>query len=142
MKIFKLLSNEFSKRFNFIINESNLFRSKNIFESFRYCYYVNKLSGYMFFSIKKTSESYKFSSTKFDFFVFVSSLVLSLWSFYETLEISSVYFSKSVVLKLGFLLSAKLAALHSLILIFCNFINRKHLFKIIENFDWMDQKVE
>lgn len=116
-------------------------KSNNIFDSFKFCYHVNKLSGYLFFSIRKDEPGKFYSSTLCDVMFFIASFIFTFYPFILVWRLPLILSSRSVILGIGTYLNLKTTILHPLILISMNFFNRHDMFEVLQNLNWMDEKV-
>lgn len=119
-----------------------IFQSKNIFESSKFLYTFNKLTGNLFFTISEDVPGiFEFKSSKFDLILFFSSLLFTFWSLNEAAQTRSWFKSRSVIIEFGFLLNLNLLVVKPILLIFHNFYNRRGVFQILKNISWIDKKV-
>lgn len=115
--------------------------SIHIFDSFKFCYRVNKLSGYLFFSIRKDSGRFYSTTTPWDVILFITSLTIKSYSLAIIFKLPLIISSRSIMIQIGIFMYLKAVVFHPMILILMNFYNRHEMFKIIKNLEWIDEKV-
>lgn len=119
------------------------FKSNNIFDSFKFYYYLNKLSGYLFFTIKKDKHgSYSSSTTMLDISALAISLAFCLFVCAEMIGVPFKPSSRSVILDLGIFILTKLVAFDCVVIVLFNFLHRHKTFQILKNCHWIDGKVK
>lgn len=116
--------------------------SSSVFESFRPLYYSNKISGYLFFTIKRTRfGGYVSTTTALDLMVFTVSLSLASYVFLQILGSPQNFSGRSIIIELALYIVIRILVLHPIIVILMNFYQRHKTFHLIEVFHDIDKKV-
>lgn len=119
-----------------------LLASKNIFESIRFFYNLNKLSGYLFFTFSKDgSGQFSSKTTAIDYFSFAASTTFSIYGIYSFVGGSLIANQDAIIIFIGLFILSRLMIIQPLFFILSNFHNRKKMFKILYNFHWIDEQV-
>lgn len=118
------------------------FKSNSVFDSFKISYYLNKLSGYWFFTIKKDKAgNYTSTTSVMDFVLLFLSLTLCISSCLSVIRTPFKLSSRSIILDIGVFISSKIVVLCPIIIVLLNFYHRHECFQIIRNYHWIDKKV-
>jgi hypothetical protein len=128
------------------INESNvamkLFNPTNVFEASKFYFLINKLIGFLFFTVVKVpSGGFACKTSKLDMTVFVSSLVFFTWAFADSFFLEPLVISPSVIVTIGIWINLKLTMSQSIVFVLLNFHHRKRFYQVFKNFWWIDRKV-
>lgn len=116
--------------------------SQNIFESFRFCYFLNKFSGNLFFTIEKDSRGNFYSSTSaWDFFIFFCSASFAFYNFLKVSESSQIISNSSVIVELAVRFNDKIVYFKFFLTILWSFVFRHNIYEILANLNWIDLKV-
>ena len=130
------------KSFNFHWKVMKFFKSKSIFDTFKFSYYCNKLTGVLFFTLKQSKHGHFHIKTTFlDFLIFLFNLIFTSNELRKAFMIR-VETNKSVVIEITDKLDCIMSVLRSVLVIFSNFIHKKVLWKIICNFNFIDLQVK
>lgn len=119
-----------------------LLKSKNVFESCRFLYYLNKFCGYLFFTISKDRFGrYSVETTAKDYFIFIVSTAFSSYAIYKFIDNPVIGNSDAIVVFIGLFLISKMMIVHPVFNVLYNFHNREKIFQILCNFHWIDKQV-
>lgn len=119
-----------------------LLRSNNIFESFRFCLFCNKLNGYLFFTVIEDSEKFSCKTTILDITIFLTSLLFTSVASITVLQAPLVLSSRSIIVEIADFLFSKFLVLHPVITILLNFHFRHQWFQILHTIHKVDKKVK
>lgn len=123
-------------------SELRFLSSNNVFESSKFCFKINQLSGFLFLTIRKDrSGVYYSTTTALDLIWLLVSLASASWLFFIVLQTPLEITSRSTILDIGIYLNSKLSALQPILFMLLNFLNRKEFFGIVESFHWIDIRV-
>lgn len=108
--------------------------------SYKFGYYVTKLSGYIFFTVKYSSNIVKFQRRFYDYLIFLASFIFSFLVTTSskqnfTLELSST------ILNIGMRKLLQFSAFFLMVTKFVNFVGARKAFQIIDIFHQFDKKV-
>lgn len=118
-------------------------KSNSVFDSFKVSYYLNKFSGYWFFTIKRDMQgNYTSATTVVDLIILLLSVALSTSSFLTVIRMPLKLSSRSVILDIGVYILSKIVVLSPIFIILLNFYHRHECFRIIKTYHTIDQKVE
>ena len=133
----------YDTHFNSIVQVKMKFLSSSgLFESMSFSYKLNKLGGYICYSVHQDRFGDVVSTTTIlDFIIFSINLLFSCLAFLSQSSLPMTSTSGSLILDIGILLISKLLILHPILLILMNFINRHDCFKLIKNLNWIDAQV-
>lgn len=116
--------------------------SRNIFDSLEFHYRINKICGYLFFSIRKDeSEKFRVETTFYDVIVFITSFCITCYALALILVVPFNTTSRSIIIEISTFLYLKTVVLHPVFSIINNFYHRYGMFNIIQNLQWIDIKV-
>lgn len=116
---------------------------RNIFESFRFCYFLNKLSGNLFVTIKQDKfGNFHPSTSPWDFVIFFCSFSFAFYNVKKVSDSSLKIMSSSVIIELAVHFNDKITYFKFLLAIILNFATRYTTFKILSNLNWIDFKVK
>lgn len=119
-----------------------LLTAKNVFESFKFLYNLNKLCGYLFFTISKDRlGKYSSKTTAKDFLLFAASIAFSIYGIYRFIGSPVIGQADAIIIYIGLFLISKLMIIQPLFNVLHNFIKRKKMFQILYNFNFIDEKV-
>lgn len=119
-----------------------LFKAGNIFEAFKFPYFVLKSCGCIFFTWKvKGNGNYVPFSTYRDYSLLALSFLFKLWSLLIILVHPLKLSSSSTIIDLGIYLAVKISAFQPLFVLIANSYNRHSIAQIIMNIDWIDRKL-
>lgn len=116
-------------------------KSNSIFDSFKFIYHLNKLSGFLFFTTRTGSEGFYSVTTAWDIAIFLISLSAASCAIKEAFKAPFLVNSRSIILDIGSYVNGKTSILHPAILIIINFYHRHDIFQILHNLHWIDAKV-
>lgn len=116
-------------------------KSNSIFDSCKFIYRLNKLSGFLFFTIRNGSEGFYSVTTAWDVAIFLISLSAASCAIKDASKAPFTVNSRSIILDIGSYVNQKTSILHPVILIIMNFYYRHDIFKILHNLHWIDRKV-
>jgi hypothetical protein len=120
-----------------------LFNPTNVFEASRLYFLINKLNGFLFFTVvKDPSGGFACKTSKLDMALFVSSLAFFTWAFADVLSMEELFRPRSVVITIGIWMNLKIIMTQSIVLVLLNFHHRKIFYRIFKNLWWIDEKVE
>lgn len=119
-----------------------LFRSTNIFESFKFQLICNKFSGYLFFTVSEQSKKFSSKMTAWDVFILFTSLVFASASCVTVLKSPLVMSSRSIIIGIADFFFSKFVVLHPIITIMLNFYFRHEWFHILNILHRIDRKVK
>ena len=119
-----------------------ILQAKNIFESSKFCFFVNKFCGFLFFTVSKDATgNYLHKTSALDLCIFFLSLIFNVWTLYSTAANPPFFKTGSVILNIGGWFNARLVMFQPVILVLLNFYNRKQIFLLLKTFFLIDQKV-
>lgn len=120
-----------------------LFRSSNIFESFKFPIILNKISGQLFFTVKTgSSEDFSSRTTFLDFFIFAASLTFTIRFCINSFEIPLRLSQPPTVVEIVEFLFRKSVTLGPVTTILINLHCRHEWFQIFNTFHRIDKKVK
>lgn len=119
-----------------------LLASKSVFESCRFLFNLNKICGYLFFTISKDKFGrYSSETTAKDYLLLLASLSFSIYGIFKFIDNPVIGKADAIVIYFGLFLISKLMIVQPLFNVLHNFLTRKKMFKILSNFHWIDKQV-
>lgn len=125
------------------INIMRLISIRNVFESSRFTYFMNKLICNLFLTFRKSDkgDEYTAVTTSFDMLVFIISLGASILSFADILKTPLTRTPRSLILELSMFANGKLRTIQPFLVICSSFFNRYKYFELLRTFQIIDDFV-
>lgn len=116
---------------------------KNIFESSRFVYFMNKLICNLCLTFRKIkgTDNYISTTTSLDFLVFVMSICASLLAFADIMKMPLKQTSRSLILELSMFANGKSRTIQPLLVITTSFFNRFKYFELLRAIQTIDNYV-
>jgi hypothetical protein len=117
------------------------FKFNSVFQTFKVPYFFNKFYGVLFFTIKRKPDGKFYAKTTFwDFLLFLFSFILT---FREFLKFFKAPFktSKSIVIDMMVKLDTFQSVFRTPLTVVFNFYSKQFMWKIVENLNFIDVKV-
>ena len=125
-----------------VTNKMEFLRPENIFTSFKFCLFFNKLGGYSFFTVKTdASGNFSMTTTVLNVLLLLGGLLFELYLFLEFFVSSLSIASPSMIMDLGIFILNKFKLSRNIIIMSTNFCYRRKWFQIFSEFHWIDKKV-
>ena len=116
-------------------------KSENIFDSFKIFYYLNKFSGYLFFTIRRDKIGNYFSiTTVLDIVIFFTSFIFAILSYSAVVTTPFNTSSRSIILDIGVFVIPIILVLFLILIIPISFCHRSDQFQILKNYHFIDKK--